>query len=149
MNLRFAFALNTRDQFEEKYFGNLDKFVVFELVSGKLKKVFEIENEFKEDAAGPFGVNEQKAENIARKLLSHDIKVIVSKHFGENIKLVNAYFIPVKMLSDIPEEAIRAINDHVHWIRDELNNFSSGYKLFTIKSGILKTTIENNKIRDL
>lgn len=144
MNLRFAFALNTKNQFEKDFFGNADKFMIYELVSGKLEKVFEIENEFKDETTDSTGINEQKAENITKKLIAEDIKVIVSKQFGENIKLVNEYFIPIKIFSDLPDDAIQAINSHVHWIEDELGNFSSEYKLFIIKSGILKTSIDKN-----
>ncbi|MGM0504234.1 MAG: NifB/NifX family molybdenum-iron cluster-binding protein [Bacteroidota bacterium] len=144
MNLRFAFALNTKNQFEKDFFGNADKFMIYELVSGKLEKVFEIENEFKDETTDSTGINEQKAENITKKLIAEDIKVIVSKQFGENIKLVNEYFIPIKIFSDLPDDAIQAINSHVHWVEDELSNFSSEYKLFIIKSGILKISIDKN-----
>ncbi|MFP4023672.1 MAG: NifB/NifX family molybdenum-iron cluster-binding protein [Thiohalospira sp.] len=144
MHLRFAFALNENNQFDKQFFGNADKFKIYELVSGKLEEVCEIENEFKDEIINNKGTNEQKAGNITQKLIAEDVKVIVSKQFGENIKLVNEYFIPVKIFSDSPDDAIKAINSHVHWIEDELHNFSSEYKLFIIKSGILKLPIENN-----
>lgn len=144
MHLRFAFALNKENHFEKQFFGNADKFMIYELVSGKLEKVFEIENECKDEAFNNTGIDEKKAENITKKLIANDVKVIVSKQFGQNIKLVNEYFIPIKIFSDNPDDAILAINNHVHWIEDELRNFSSGYKLFIIKSGILKIPIENN-----
>ncbi len=144
MTLRFAFALNKQNQFEKDFFGNADKFVIYELVSGKLGKIFEIENEFKDETINNTGINERKAENITQKLIANDVKVIVSKQFGENLKLVNEYFIPIKIFSDLTNDAIQAINNHVHWIEDELRNFSSEYKLFIIKSGILKTSIDNN-----
>lgn len=143
MNVRFAFALNNKNQFDGHFFGNADKFVIYQLISGKLELVFEIENEFKDEIVDDLKINEQKAENIAKKLMAYDIKVVVSKRFGQNIKLVNEFFIPVKIFSKHPDDAIKIINNHLHWIQDELNNFSSGYKLFTIKSGILKTSIEN------
>jgi predicted Fe-Mo cluster-binding NifX family protein len=144
MHLRFAFALNKENHFEKQFFGNADMFVIYELVSGKLEKVFEIENEFKDETINNTGIDEKKAENITKKLIANDIKVIVSKQFGQNIKLVNEYFIPIKIFSDNPDDAIQAINNHVHWVEDELRNFSSEYKLFIIKSGILKIPIENN-----
>lgn len=142
MNLRFAFAVNKQNQFDERFFGNADKFVILELVSEKLEQLFEIENEFKDDAIDDLNIIEQKAESIAKNLLANDVKVIVSKHFGQNIKLVNEFFILVKFFSKQLNDAIKVINNHLYWIQDELNNFSSGYKLFTIKSGILKTSIE-------
>jgi len=144
MHLRFAFALNTKNQFEKDFFGNADKFMIYELVSGELEEVFELENECKDETINSTGINEQKAENITQILIANDVKVIVSKQFGKNIKLVNEYFIPIKIFSDKPDDAILAINNHIHWIEDELHNFSSEYKLFIIKSGILKIPIENN-----
>jgi len=144
MYLRFAFAINNENQFEKQFFGNADKFVIYELISGKLQKVFEIENECKNETFNNTGIDEKKAENITKKLIANDIKVIVSRQFGQNIKLVNEYFIPVKICSGNPEEAIQVISNHIHWIEDELHNFRSEYKLFIIKSGILKMSIADN-----
>ena len=143
MNLRFAFAVNIENQFEDIFFGDAHKFLIYEIVSGELKPVNEIINDLRPELNDNNSGNNMKAYFLIKHLLENDIKVIVSKQFGENIRIINEYFIPVIISSESPEEAVRIINSHLHWIKDELNNFSSGYKLFTINSGILKSSVED------
>ena len=143
MVLRFAFAVNNKNQFEDCFFGDADKFLIYEAISGKLKFITEVVNNFKSEIEESNSSNNEKVNNLIKYLLENDVKVIVSKQFGENIRIVNEYFIPVIISSENPEEAVEFINSHLYWIEDELNNFSSGYKLFTINSGILKSTVED------
>ena len=140
MNLRFAFAVNNENNFEDCFFGDADKFLIYQLVSGELEQIYEIANDYKAEIHGGSNAN---VGILIKHLLANDINVIVSKQFGENIRIINEYFIPVIIFSENPEEAVKIINRHVHWIKDELNNFSSDYKLFTIKSGILKSSVED------
>ena len=144
MNLRFAFAVNKENQFEDRFFGDADKFLIYQVESGELELIHEINNDFKPNSNGGIPDNKEKAGVLINHLLEDDIKVIVSKQFGENIKIGNGFFIPVIISSESPEKAVEIINSRLHWIEDELNNFSSGYKLFTINSGILKSTVEHN-----
>ena len=75
--------------------------------------------------------------------VSHDNR-FEARHFGKNIRMVNQHFVPVKISSESPEEVISILNANMHWIQDELENSSDGYKLFTINSGILKTPLGRN-----
>ena len=143
MVLRFAFAVNNQNLFEDRFFGEADKFIIYQVVSGQLEQIYEVINDNKSRLKRNNSNNNEKVDILIKHLLEHDIKVIVSKQFGENIRIVNEYFIPVIISSESPEEAVKIINNHLHWIKDELNNFSSGYKLFTIKSGILKSSLED------
>jgi len=144
MNLLFAFAVNKNNQFEDRFFGDADKFLIYKIISGELKLTHEIVNEFKYDIKENSFQQRERTENLIKYLLGNDVKVIVSKQFGENIKIGNGFFIPVIISKENPEEAVSIINEYLHWIEDELNNFSSGYKLFTINSGILKSAVEQN-----
>lgn len=143
MVLRFAFAVNNQNLFEDRFFGEADRFIIYQLVSGQLEQIYEVVNDNKSEMKKSNSDNNEKVDILIKNLLENDIKVIVSKQFGENIRIVNEYFIPVIISSENPEEAVGIINRHIHWIKDELNNFSSGYKLFTIKSGILKSSVED------
>ena len=143
MVLRFAFAVNNQNLFEDRFFGEADRFIIYQLVSGQLEQIYEVVNDNKSELKENNSDNNEKVDILIKNLLENDIKVIVSKQFGENIRIVNEYFIPVIISSESPEEAVGIINRHIHWIKDELNNFSSGYKLFTIKSGILKSSVED------
>ena len=62
--------------------------------------------------------------------------------FGRNIKMINKHFVPVKVTVELPDEIIGLIEKHLHWIQDEWERNSSDYKLFTIGSGVMKTTIK-------
>ena len=143
MVLRFAFAVNNQNLFEDRFFGNADKFLIYQVVSGQLEQIYEVVNDNKSELKENNSDNNEKVDILIKHLLENDIKVIVSKQFGENIRIVNEYFIPVIISSESPKEAVGIINSHLYWIKDELNNFNSGYKLFTIKSGILKSSVED------
>ncbi len=141
MTLKFAFAVNNDLSFNNRFFGEADKFLVYKLNGSKIEYDGEIENK-REIKEKELTESNLKTDAIFKDLISNEIKVIVSKDFGKNLKLVNEYFIPVKVLSDNLIDALSAIENYLHWILDELDNFTSGYKLFTIKSGILKTVID-------
>jgi hypothetical protein len=60
--------------------------------------------------------------------------------------MVNSHFIPVIVTSETPAEVITTIKKHIKWIEDELKNRPAEFKLFTIKKGILKTSINKDRI---
>ena len=142
MNLRFACAVNKDNQFAGKHFGDADKYIIFELVDECLEQISEEINQFKSlDEKHTHG-SAKKGNAIIEFLKAKNVNVLVSRRFGKNIKLINEHFIPVQISLKHPGEVIQILNKHVHWIVDEWENNESNYKLFTIKSGILKTSIE-------
>jgi len=144
MKLRFAFAVNNADRFEKKHFGDVDRYLIYELDSGKMVLASEEINSFKLlDEEHEHG-SRRKGNAIIKFLKEKNVHILVSRQFCKNIKMVNEHFIPVKISLEHPEEIISILNNHMHWIEDELKNKKSNYKLFTIKSGILKTYIDEN-----
>jgi len=67
---------------------------------------------------------------------------VISKQFGKNIKLINEHFIPVINYSEHPDEVLQILSRHLHWFDEEYKKNTSNFKLFTIKSGMLKSSIE-------
>ncbi len=142
MKLRFAFAVNHNDQFEKKHFGDADKYIIYELQNDILEYVSEETNLFKAlDEEAEHG-SKKKGKAIIGLLKDKGVNVLVSMQFGTNIKLINEYFIPVNISLTHPKEVMAVLDKHLHWIADEWERKSSDYKLFTIKSGILKTSIK-------
>ncbi len=138
MNLKFAFAVNKNNQFIKKHFGYADKYLIYKQIEDKIVLISEEINNFKlldENL-------KNKADDIIKFLKNKEVNVLVSMQFGKNINIVNEYFIPIIIYSEKIENATDILNKHLHWIKDEWNNSSSDYKLFTIKSGILKSPIE-------
>ena len=142
MKLRFAFAVNKDNQFTRKHFGDADKYIIYELQDEHLELLSEEINQFKSlDEKHTHG-SAKKGNAIIQFLKGKDVNVLVSMRFGKNIKLINEHFIPVQISLKHPEEVILILNKHLHWIADEWENNESNYKLFTVNSGILKTSIE-------
>jgi hypothetical protein len=67
--------------------------------------------------------------------------VLVSKQFGQNIKLGNQHFIPVIINEDKPEMVLEILLKHIDWFKDELINRNENFMLFKIRNGIIKMHI--------
>jgi len=141
MKLRFAFAVNNENRFAKIHFGDADRYLIYTLEDGKMSLSSEDVNNIKviDEDLEPGSVSKGNA--IIKFLKDRDVNVLVSKQFCPNINLLNEHFIPVLITRDQEDEVINILNKHLHWIKDEWENNSSGFKLFTIKSGILKTSI--------
>jgi predicted Fe-Mo cluster-binding NifX family protein len=141
MKLRFAFAVNMDGQFRNKHFGDADKYIIYEIGDSVLEFVSEENNPFKELDKKPNHGSVKKGKAIIGFLKNKNVNGLVSRRFGTNIKLINEHFIPIEISLKYPQEAIDVLNKHLHWIIDEWENKESGYNLFTIKKGILKSPV--------
>ncbi len=142
MEIKLAFAVNNNNQFEKNHFGDTEKFLIYDAGSGSLEYIAEESNVFRDmDEVKAHG-SKKKGLAIIDFLKNKGVRVLVSRQFGKNIKIINEHFVPVIIYADEPEEVIGTLNHHMHWISDELENTSSNYKLFSIKSGILKTVVK-------
>ncbi|RUT80000.1 NifB/NifX family molybdenum-iron cluster-binding protein [Ancylomarina longa] len=140
--LKFAFAVNHSNLFEQKHFGDADKFIIYALNGKEISFVDEVENPYRIFKEEKKHGSQQKGKAIIHLLKDEGVKVFVSRQFGQNIKVINSHFIPVIVSVEEPIEAIEILKRHINWIEDELINKSSDYKLFLMKKGILKTIIK-------
>ena len=142
MNLRFAFAVNSDAHFENIHFGEAKKFLIYEEKRDGMEFVTEEKNPFG-DADHEIGHGDRKkGEAIIGLLKKNNVHVLVSRQFGKNIRLINDHFIPVIVTRENLDEVIRVLNRHLHWIKEEWEHNDSNHKLFTIKSGILKSYVK-------
>lgn len=143
MNLRFAFAVNNDGILQKKHFGDADKYLIFEQIADKIVLFSEEINKFKFlDDKHEHG-SRTKGRAIVNFLKEKNVTVLVSTQFGKNISIINEHFIPVKVALEQPEEIAKVISKHIHWINDEWENKSADFKLFTINSGVMKTSVKN------
>ena len=140
-SINISFAVNTNGRFEEKHFSNADKYLIYEWTDNNLTYISEVTNSFKITDGDHLAVSEMNCGSIIDLLKNSDVKVLVSRQFGEKIQLVNHLFIPVIVNSETPDEVVEILKKHIRWIEDELGRNTEEYKLFTIKKGILKTDI--------
>jgi len=141
MNLRFAFAMINNNSFEKRHFGDADKYLIFRLKDKKLVLANEIENIHREFDENKHGLR-KKGVAISNYLVQHGVNVIVSQQFGQNIKEVNKYFLPIVVYFETIDSVIAALEDKLSWIDEEVRKSTEEYKLLKIKSGILKIDVE-------
>jgi len=145
MNLRFAFAVNNEGDFQEKHFGDAEKYIIFEHDSRQLVFIDEITNTKKDIDEETQHGSKRKGNEIIEYLKSFDVKVLVSMQFGKNIKMVDKHFIPVIVSNENVNEIIKIIETNVHWINDEAKSKDSDYMLFRINNGIFKQKFKQYK----
>ena len=143
--MKCAFALSRDNQFEEKFFGKADNFVIYKLVNDELKFEKQMINPYQDVENDGIHNLTEKGLSVIKLLKKQYVSILVSRQFGENIKLVNKHFIPVIIKEDRPEEVVAVLQKHNKWLLDELTNKSSDYMLFHIKHGVLKTQINPGK----
>jgi len=142
MDVKFAFAVNSNNEFQKNHFGDTEKFLIYGIESGKLNLLSEELNVSRNmDETHEHG-SRKKGLAIIDSLKDMGVNVLVSMQFGRNIKMINEYFIPIIIYSEQTEEVVNTLTHQLHWIVDELESAPENYKLFTIKSGILKTVVK-------
>ena len=142
MNLCFAFAVSENNQFEKKHFGDADKYLIYEQDGDGIKLFSEEINIFKTFDEEVEHGSKKKGGAIIQFLKAKNVNVLVSRQFGRNINMINNHFIPVKISVDRPDEVLDVLVKNLHWIEDELDNDTNEYKMFIIKSGILKIPVK-------
>ncbi|MBN2275857.1 MAG: hypothetical protein JXK95_16130 [Bacteroidales bacterium] len=141
----FAFAVNHAGEFQPKHFGDADRYLVYEWQNNELVYLKELINIYKAFDEEQEHGSHKKGNAIIEYLKNEGVKVLVSKQFGRNIRMVNRHFIPVIIYKETPDEVIPVIKKNIKWIEDEFRKNPEEYKLFTFKSDVLKTIIKTNE----
>ena len=142
-SLIYAFALNNENTFHNSHFGEAPKYGIYKFIEGEFQWEKELPNQAKdiEESSEQHG-SKKKGNLLINFLKDSGVNVLVSSHFGPNIKMVIHHFIPVIVLNNNTEEVISVLTKHNDWFHDELANNPSEYKLFKIKNnGIQKKAI--------
>jgi predicted Fe-Mo cluster-binding NifX family protein len=140
-SIKIAMAVDDNGLFRSKFFGNADKYLIYEWKNNEMVYTGVTANPLKSVDEEQEYTIQKKGQAIAGLLKSRGVKVLVAKRFGENIHIVKQHFIPVIIYIKESDEAISVIKRHIKWIEDELNNSPTEYKLFHLKHGALKTII--------
>ncbi len=138
----FALALSNDNIFKNNYFGDADKFAIYELVDGALKLTEEVPNELKADKEGKLIDINDKRERLVSLLRSKNVSVMVSKQFSKQLRKVSDDFIPIIIEKESPEQVVEILNKNMKWIKDELKNRKANFMLFKMNTGILKLGIK-------
>ncbi len=137
MELRFAFAVDGNGEFQNKHFGDADKYIIFEHDSKRLVIVDEVENLNKNFDESQKHGSKKKGNAVINFLKQNKVNILVSKQFGKNIKMINNHFIPVLVSDGSIEDTIKLLERNAGLFAEELQNNTSGFEIFRVKNGEL------------
>ena len=135
MALRFAFAVNRNNEFEDRHFGDSEQFAVYEWDGEKFSHLETISNTLKEDDDHHHhhhGDN-NKGKGITKLLKEKGVKVLVSKQFGRNIKIINQKFVPVIAASANIDEVQKILPQHIPAITENIQSKPEHHKLIDLR----------------
>ncbi len=134
MNIKFAFALNSENEFADKHFGDSDKFIISEWNGNGFTESVTEKNTFKDDDDEKHHHGDKnKGQQIVKLLKSKDVKVLMSKQFGKNIKIIGQYFIPVITSSADLDHAMQNLPGHISSIAEQLEQKSENFNLVDLR----------------
>lgn len=138
----FAFAVNDSNKFEAKHFGDVDKYLIYEYSNNSFHLLSHQKNKFKNLDEKPIHGSVKKGNSIVKLLADNNVQVLVSLRFGQNIKMINQHFIPVAIHNHNSENIFKILSKNMKWIIDELEINPSEYRLFSINTGVVKSSIK-------
>lgn len=143
--IKFAFAVSDLNSFEATHFGDAAKYLIYEWNGTEILFVTEIYNEHSSFDEKQEHGSQKKGKAIIELLAKSEVKVLVSRQFGRNMKIVNHFFIPVVIDKDSPQEALDTLNRYMPKIEEELRNKQNDFDLFMIRRGEFKIVINKSK----
>ncbi len=143
MGLRFAFAVNEQGDFQNKHFGDADKYIIYEYDSKRLVFIDEIENTKRDIDEETKHGSKIKGREITKYLKKFDVKVLISLQFGKNINIINKKFIPIIVLNSDINNTLKILEKNMIQIHEEVKNKDTNFELFKISNEILTKYSDN------
>jgi len=138
MNLRFAFAVDKNGDFQDKHFGDADKYIVFEHDSKNLVFIDEINNINRDIDEETKHGSEKKGNAVINYLKKINVNILVSRQFGQNLKMINKHFVPVLIADENIENTIKFLEKNTSEINEEVKQKKTNYNIFRFANGVFK-----------
>ena len=116
--MKMAFATDDGKTFMDRHFGDAEYYDVYEIDKDKSEFIKRIINTTEEDDES-IHADPIKAKGVTGLFKKENIKVVVSKVFGPNIKRIKKKFVCVLMNDNSILESIRKIQQSIHIIDNE------------------------------
>lgn len=140
MTPKIAFAVSQDNSFERNFFGQARKYIIYYWNDKQFVFQQEIENPYVNIPT--IHINPDYGKKLVEFIKEFGVNVLVSKRFGQNIKIANSDFVPVLTGAKTPEEFIPILQKQMRWIDEELQSNQGNYKLFDLRKGNLKTYVK-------
>lgn len=115
--MRVAFATDDGETFMKRHFGDAKFYYIYDLKNGRAQFIKKITNTTEEEEdvhADPL-----KAKGISKLLFKEDVRVVISKVFGPNIKRIKKKFVCIIVKDDKIDDSIKKVNTNIDIILDE------------------------------
>ena len=143
MELNIAFAVNDFDRLEPKHFGDAHKYLIYQWNERDMHFLEALNNPTRDmDISHEHG-SENKGNHLINILKQKEVRVLVSRQFGANLKRVNQHFIPVLVSTSNKDEACDIVSKGIKWIIEDIFRDPSSYKLFDLRAGAMKIPVED------
>ncbi len=120
MKINVAFATDDGKTFMDRHFGDAECYDVYEISETNSEFKKRIKNTTEEDDES-IHADPEKAKGVAGLFKNENIKVVVSKFFGPNIKRIKKKFVCVLMNDNSISESIENIQQNIYIIDNEWN----------------------------
>ena len=121
--IRVAFATDDGKTFMSRHFGDADSYDIYEFDENQANFVERIDNTV--DEKEEVHADPKKAKGIAKLLMDENVKVVVSKIFGPNIKRIRKKFVCIVMNDDSLENSMNRICKNIRLV---INEWEKGEK---------------------
>ncbi len=118
MAIKVAFATDDGKTFMDRHFGDAEYYDVYEIDKDKSKFIKRIMNTTEEDDEN-IHADPVKAKSVTSLFKDENIKVVVSKIFGPNIKRIKKKFVCILMNDNSISESIISIQNCMNIIYNE------------------------------
>ncbi len=115
-----AFATDNGKSFTNKHFGDADYYMIYEISLSDAKFIKKISNTTEEDDE-EIHADPKKAKSVAKMLKNENVKVVISKIYGPNIKRIKKKFVCILMNNKDISECTKIIQKKINIIIDEWN----------------------------
>lgn len=111
-----AFATSNGKEFMDRHFGDADFYDIYTIDENRADFVKRIDNTVDEEKVH---ADPEKAKGVSRLLKNENVKVVVSKIFGPNIKRIKKKFVCVVMDDESLDKSIERLCKNIRLIVDE------------------------------
>ncbi len=118
--MKTAFASENGKSYIDKHFGDSDYYYIYEISSSEIKFIKKISN-ISEEEDEDIHADPKKAKSVAKMLKAENVKVVVSKIYGPNIKRIRKNFVCVLMNDDDISDSIKTIQQKSDILLKEWN----------------------------
>ena len=122
--MKIAFASDNGKSFIDRHFGDSEYYYIYEMKASGIEFVKKIENTTEEDNE-EIHADPVKAKGVTEMLKSEDIKVVIAKIFGPNIKRIKKKFVCILMNDSDISESVKKVQQKSDLILSEWNKGES------------------------